>query len=77
MTKTIDIHTSQINLDDVVSLVRKGTEIVLTDASIPIARMIPVSQPSSARTPGLHTGAIHTSDDFDEPIPDEFWMGQE
>ena len=76
MTRTIDIQRSQMSLNDVVSLVRKGAEIVLTDASIPFARMIPVSSPSSARTPGLHAGAIHTSDDFDEPLPDEFWIGQ-
>ncbi|MCP4400282.1 MAG: toxin-antitoxin (TA) system antitoxin [bacterium] len=76
MTKTIDIQSPQMNFNDVVSLVRKGAEIVLTDASIPFARMIPVSSSSSARTPGLHAGAIHTSDDFDEPLPDEFWMGQ-
>lgn len=23
---------------------------------------------------GLHPGAIWTSDDFDEPLPDEFWL---
>lgn len=77
MTKTIDIQTSQISLDDVVSLVRNGTEIVLTDATIPVARMIPVVHPPLSRTPGLHAGAIHTSDDFDESLPDEFWMGRE
>jgi len=76
MTKMIDIHSSQMSFNDVVSLVRTGAEIVLTDASIPFARMIPVSSPPSARTPGLHAGVIHTSDDFDEPLPDEFWMGQ-
>ncbi len=76
MTKTIDIHSPQMNFNDVVSLVRKGAEIVLTDASIPFARMIPVSSFSSTRTPGLHTGTIYTSDDFDEPLPDEFWTGQ-
>lgn len=26
--------------------------------------------------PGLHLGAISTSDDFDEPLPDEFWLGE-
>jgi len=76
MTKTIDIHNLQISLHDVVSLVRKGAEIVLTDASIPFARMIPVSSPSSVRIPGLHAGAIHASENFDEPLPDEIWVGQ-
>jgi hypothetical protein len=29
------------------------------------------------RTPGLQPGSIWTSDDFDEPLPDELWAGDE
>ena len=29
---------------------------------------------SQPRILGLHAGAIWTSDDFDEPLPDEFWL---
>lgn len=32
---------------------------------------VDLSQP---RILGLHAGAIWTSDDFDEPLPDEFWL---
>jgi hypothetical protein len=32
---------------------------------------VDLSQP---RILGLHPGAIWTSDDFDEPLPDEFWL---
>jgi hypothetical protein len=27
------------------------------------------------RVPGLHAGAILAADDFDAPLPDEFWAG--
>jgi len=27
------------------------------------------------RVAGLHQGAARVSEDFDEPLPDEFWMG--
>lgn len=30
---------------------------------------------SVQRKAGLHAGAIWTSEDFDEPLPDEFWTG--
>jgi hypothetical protein len=30
--------------------------------------------PIEKRIAGLHAGAIHTSEDFDEPLPDEFWI---
>ena len=74
VTKTFDIHNSHINLEELVLLVRKGAEVMLTDAGIPLARMIPML-PTHTRIPELHAGAIQTSDDFDEPLPDEFWMG--
>ena len=28
------------------------------------------------RTLGLNRGAMKMSDDFDEPLPDEFWLGE-
>jgi hypothetical protein len=27
------------------------------------------------RVAGLHSGQIHISEDFDEPLPEEFWTG--
>jgi len=27
------------------------------------------------RIPGLHSGLAWVSEDFDEPLPDEFWQG--
>jgi len=29
------------------------------------------------RIPNLHPGAIWTSEDFDDPLPDEFWLGED
>ncbi|MEO0647012.1 MAG: DUF2281 domain-containing protein [Cyanobacteria bacterium J06650_10] len=29
------------------------------------------------RTPGLHPGAFVISEDFDAPLPDSFWLGEE
>lgn len=31
----------------------------------------------STRIPNLHAGLIHMSDDFDDPLPDSFWLGEE
>ena len=28
------------------------------------------------RVPDLHQGQVWMSDDFDEPLPDEFWLGE-
>ena len=45
--------------------------IVLSENNTPIAELIPISQ----RVAGLHAGGIWTSDDFDEPLPEQFWAG--
>jgi antitoxin (DNA-binding transcriptional repressor) of toxin-antitoxin stability system len=73
LTKTIDVHNTQISLEEVLSLVREGAEIIFTDASTPLARIIPLTNHTTARIAELHAGAIRTSEDFDNPLPEEFW----
>ncbi len=34
------------------------------------------SQPPKKRVLGLNQGEIWMSEDFNEPLPDEFWMGE-
>ena len=74
-TKTVDLQEAQKNLKDLLSLVRKGTEIVLTDGATPLARVVPIVFSTIPRVAGLHPGTIWTSDDFDEPLPEAFWTG--
>ena len=33
--------------------------------------------PRAPRVPGLHAGLGWMSDDFNAPLPDEFWLGEE
>ncbi len=73
ITKTIDVHNAQVSLEEILSLIREGADVILTDASTPLARMIPLSKPRTGRITELHPGAIWTSDDFDDPLPEEFW----
>jgi len=73
-TKTIDISESQTNLTEMLSLVRTGTEIILTEGNKAIARLIPIES-DRPRVLGLHSGSVWMSDDFDEPLPEEFWTG--
>ena len=63
MTKTIDIHTANISIEDLL-----GTEVMMTEANIPFARVFPCFPLRQERVAGLHSEAIWTSDDFDEPL---------
>jgi Protein of unknown function (DUF2281) len=35
------------------------------------------TQHNSPRIPGLHQGEIWMSEDFNEPLADEFWLGED
>lgn len=76
-TKTIALEDVQASLDTLFALVREGTEVIIMDGSKPLARVSPVEP--GKRIMGLHEhlGAAWMSDDFDEPLPDEFWLGEE
>lgn len=75
-TKTIDIREAQTQLNELLSLAQQGTEIILAKDNTPLARLVPVGQTSGQpRIAGLHRGVIWTSEDFDDPLPDSFWLG--
>jgi antitoxin (DNA-binding transcriptional repressor) of toxin-antitoxin stability system len=56
-----------------VSLVTAGGEVVLTESDLPVARLVPINTMAASRQAGLHAGSVWTSDDFDAPLPEEFW----
>jgi len=78
MSTTIEIQDAQNRLGELVKEAAGGTDVVLTDAGVPVARLTPIPQPKAApRIPGLHAGTVWMSDDFNDPLPDEFWLGDE
>ncbi len=91
-TKTIDVLQSQPSLSDLLSFIAAGHIVILTEDGQPLAKLVPLQSPlkrrvaanaahiqssQKSRVAGLHSGAIQISEDFDEPLPDEFWMGEE
>jgi prevent-host-death family protein len=77
LAKTVDVDKT--SLKELLALVRDGAEVLLTEGNTPVAKIVPVEEKKTLaqpRTPGLFPG-IWTSDDFDDPLPDEFWLGEE
>lgn len=75
LTKTVDIQQKAI-LKELLALLEKDTEIILTEGDTPVARLTPVESaetPIKERILGAHPGAW-MSDDFDDPLPYEFWL---
>jgi antitoxin (DNA-binding transcriptional repressor) of toxin-antitoxin stability system len=74
--KTIDVLTQTASLADLVELARQEAGLVLVKSGQPVAQVLPVSQPPRQRVAPLHPGAMEVSEDFDAPLPDEFWLGK-
>lgn len=74
-TTSVEIHEAQQHLAELVAQVATGIEIILLDGQTPRARIVPITPHVVRRVPGLHTGSITMSPDFDQPLPDELWAG--
>lgn len=74
-TTTVNMHEAKTRLSELLALALQGEEVIIAKANKPMARLVPLEQPKKQRIAGLHRGQIWMSDDFDEPLPDEFWLG--
>lgn len=75
--QTVTIDEARNQFADLLAIASQGGEAIITQDGKPLARLVPIVQPKKKRVAGLNRGSIWTSDDFDEPLPDEFWTGQE
>jgi antitoxin (DNA-binding transcriptional repressor) of toxin-antitoxin stability system len=72
---TIDIRDLPGRFAELLATAAKD-EIIITDGQVPRAKLVPLPS-GQPRVPGLHPGAIAIADDFDAPLPDNFWAGDE
>lgn len=73
-TMTVTVQDMQQRLTELLTLVSKGTMIVIEKDRKPFARLMGVDSKPGKRIAGLNRGEIHASNDFDAPLPDEFWL---
>jgi len=76
MTQTVSVDQAKDRLQDLLAQALAGNDVVITDHGKPVVRLVPVTRSKKKRVAGLNRGMIWTSEDFDKPLPDEFWLGQ-
>ena len=75
-TKTVDVQEAQRRLPELLSQAQQGDEVIISEGDTPLARLVPVApHQNKPRVVKLHQGAMRIHDDFNEPLPDEFWTG--
>ena len=78
MTKIVSINEAQVQLQGLLALARNGDEVIIEENGEPSARLIPIQKTvRKERILGLREGQVWTSDDFDEELPNSFWLGEE
>lgn len=75
-TKTVSVEEAAAHLANLLALAAEGAEIIITKDDKPLGRLLPFTA-GDVGGAGLHRGKIRMSDDFNEPLPDEFWLGKE
>lgn len=69
----MNVHEAKTHFSKLLARVELGEEIVIARAGKPVARLVPMPPEPGKRPLGLFKGQIWMSDDFDDPLPDEFW----
>lgn len=75
--KTVDISQAQECLEQMAAAPANGDVIVVTKDQTPVAKIIALQNAPKKRIAGLSQGKIWMADDFDDPLPDSFWLGKE
>lgn len=75
--QSVNVDEAKNQLADLMTKALAGGEVVITQDGEPVVRLVPAVRPKKKRIAGLNRGSIWTSKDFDEPLPEEFWAGQE
>lgn len=78
MTTTMDINEAKQHLAHLLDLAKEGNEVLISEGNRPVARLTAITPDLSTHKPriaGLHAGSIWVSDDFDQELPEDFWIG--
>jgi antitoxin (DNA-binding transcriptional repressor) of toxin-antitoxin stability system len=77
-TKIVSVKEAQAQFLELLDLVSMGNRVVIQKDEEPLAELLGISSPKKGkRVAGLNRGKMRMSDDFDAPLPDEFWLGEQ
>ena len=72
---TYNIQEAEAHLSEMLFLALQGEEVIISRENQPLVRLMPIEVQNKRRVAGLHSGTVGIADDFDESLPDAFWLG--
>lgn len=64
----VNVHEAKTPLSKLLERVMYGEEIIISKAGKPVAKLIPITTPTSERIPGNDKGAVVIKPEFEEPL---------
>lgn len=75
MTKTVSVQEAETQLDALIDLAEQGEEVVIAKNNQAKVRLVPLAvKRKEQRVFGQHRGQAWISEDFDAPLPEDFWL---
>ena len=76
MATTVSVQEAKAQLMELIHLAEQGEEIVIAQDDQPKVRLVPVAPKKiGKRVFGEYRGKIRMSEDFNDPLPNDFWVG--
>ncbi len=74
-TRTVSVQEAEKRLAELIGLAQQGDEIVIASDDQARVKLVPIFQKVKKRIFGQHRGKIRMGEDFDAPLPEDFWLG--
>lgn len=68
---TVTIHAAKTTLSKLIARVEAGEEIMLARGKTPVAKIVPLREPSRERRPGAWRGKVEVGPAFFKPMSPE------
>jgi antitoxin (DNA-binding transcriptional repressor) of toxin-antitoxin stability system len=73
-TKIVTVQEAEGHLLELIGLVEQGEEVVIAHNDQPKVKLVPLVQLPQKRVFGQQRGRVWMRSDFDDPLPDDFWL---
>jgi len=72
--KIVTVEEAEAHLRELIDLAEQGEEVVIAYENQPKVKLVPIRSAPQKRVFGQHRGKIWMRPDFDEPLPESFWL---
>jgi antitoxin (DNA-binding transcriptional repressor) of toxin-antitoxin stability system len=72
--RTVTVEQAEGHLQEFLDLAEQGEEVVIAGGKQSQFKLVPLEGAPQRRVFGQYQGKIEIADDFDAPLPDDFWL---